>query len=321
MAHEAGHGTLSSYSWVNHLIGFTLHTVRNHFLSIKCPLSDGLSSSFSFHTMHGDQLTMLTTRPRCLLNVTKTMFLEPAAITASPLKLQRHSQTTMKSLKKRLSIPSSAWFLCNFLAGNITFLQTSWAHQCILPERMWVTYTSKETSKILTSLLQHFQPSSPLFKPHERNGIIASNIGLTVMASILYLWTQQVGLGYFFKLYFVPYLVSHWFETLWMYNDSGWQLSNHWIVMLTYLHHSDPTIAHYRNKQWSFLRGAISTVDRPLLGWAGRFFLHNVSHDHVRKNYFCNHGVDDLMFTCIRLHIICFLLFHFVSDYRQSPYL
>lgn len=52
--------------------------------------------------------------------------------------------------------------------------------------------------------------------------------------------------------------------------------------MLTYLHHSDPTMAHFRNKQWSFLRGAISTVDRPLLGWAGRFFLHNVSHDHVR---------------------------------------
>jgi len=30
MAHEAGHGTLSSYSWVNHLIGFALHTVRTH---------------------------------------------------------------------------------------------------------------------------------------------------------------------------------------------------------------------------------------------------------------------------------------------------
>jgi fatty acid desaturase len=34
MAHEAGHGTLSSYNWVNHLIGFILHTVRTHF-SIK----------------------------------------------------------------------------------------------------------------------------------------------------------------------------------------------------------------------------------------------------------------------------------------------
>lgn len=51
--------------------------------------------------------------------------------------------------------------------------------------------------------------------------------------------------------------------------------------MLTYLHHSDPSIAHYRKPQWNFVRGAVSTVDRPLLGWAGRFFLHNVSHDHV----------------------------------------
>lgn len=28
MAHEAGHGTLSSYGWVNHLIGYSMHTVR-----------------------------------------------------------------------------------------------------------------------------------------------------------------------------------------------------------------------------------------------------------------------------------------------------
>ena len=46
--------------------------------------------------------------------------------------------------------------------------------------------------------------------------------------------------------------------------------------MLTYLHHSDPTIPHYRAGAWSWVRGAAATVDRPLLGWAGRFFLHNV---------------------------------------------
>jgi len=51
--------------------------------------------------------------------------------------------------------------------------------------------------------------------------------------------------------------------------------------MLTYLHHSDPTIPHYRKKEWTFLRGALATVDRPLLSWVGRYFLHNVSHDHV----------------------------------------
>src|SRR5258708_95196 len=27
MAHEAGHGSLSNHSWVNHLIGYSMHTV------------------------------------------------------------------------------------------------------------------------------------------------------------------------------------------------------------------------------------------------------------------------------------------------------
>lgn len=57
--------------------------------------------------------------------------------------------------------------------------------------------------------------------------------------------------------------------------------------MFTFLHHSDPTIPHYRKPAWTFFRGSIATVDRPLLGWMGRFFLLNISHDHVahRKKF------------------------------------
>ncbi|KAL0563636.1 hypothetical protein V5O48_012443 [Marasmius crinis-equi] len=62
--------------------------------------------------------------------------------------------------------------------------------------------------------------------------------------------------------------------------------TNHWIVMLTYLHHSDPTIPYYRRDAWTFLRGALATVDRPLLGWIGRVFFHNVSHNHVSHHLF-----------------------------------
>lgn len=67
--------------------------------------------------------------------------------------------------------------------------------------------------------------------------------------------------------------------------------------MLTYLHHSDPSIPHYRRKEWSFLRGALSTVDRPLLGWIGQFFFHNVSHDHVSYPYPTLTFIDDVKFT------------------------
>ncbi|KAF5309307.1 hypothetical protein D9611_014406 [Ephemerocybe angulata] len=57
-------------------------------------------------------------------------------------------------------------------------------------------------------------------------------------------------------------------------------------LTVTYLHHSDPTIPHYRKGEWTFLRGAAATVDRPLLGWFGRFFFHNISHDHVAHHFF-----------------------------------
>jgi fatty acid desaturase len=71
------------------------------------------------------------------------------------------------------------------------------------------------------------------------------------------------------KYYFVPWLaVSHWF------------------IMITYLHHTDPDVPHYRKKAWNFQRGAAATVDRPILGWQGRFFLHDVAHYHVIHHFF-----------------------------------
>lgn len=81
-------------------------------------------------------------------------------------------------------------------------------------------------------------------------------------------------------------------------------------VMLTYLHHTDPTIPHYRRGQWSFIRGALATVDRPLLGWMGRFFLHNASHDHMahRKLYLQNQACLYLTSIVFRFVPSCSIL-------------
>ncbi|KAK0478475.1 fatty acid desaturase-domain-containing protein [Armillaria novae-zelandiae] len=113
----------------------------------------------------------------------------------------------------------------------------------------WWVYLAKNTmgSKMYAPGTNHFDPDSPLFKPEQRNAIIVSDIGLVAMVLLL--------------AYAGP-------------------------VMFTYLHHSDPTIPHYRKGEWSFLRGAAATVDRPLLGWMGRFFFHNISHDHVAHHFF-----------------------------------
>lgn len=233
MAHEAGHGTLSKYSWFNHIIGYSLHTF------ILVPYYAWRSTHHAHH-----KATMSVERDENFVPRTRTEYNLPAESTAQTSDYHEiFEETPIYTLVRMLLMQAIGWqyYLCTNAMGN----------------PMYPPGTN------------HFQPSSPLFKPHERKGIIASNIGLAVMSSVLYLWTQKVGLHYFIKLYFVPYI-----------------LANHWIVMLTYLHHSDPTIAHYRSKQWTFLRGAVATVDRPLLGWAGRFFLHNVSHDHVAHHLF-----------------------------------
>ncbi|KAK0208332.1 fatty acid desaturase-domain-containing protein [Desarmillaria ectypa] len=128
----------------------------------------------------------------------------------------------------------------------------------------WWVYLAKNTmgSKMYSSGTNHFDPGSLLFKPEQRNTIIISDIGLIAMVLLLF----YAGPGFFFKYYLIPYLV----------------------IMFTYLHHSDPTIPHYRKAEWSFLRGAAATVDRPLLGWMGRFFFHNISHDHVAHHFFAS---------------------------------
>ncbi|OSX63288.1 hypothetical protein POSPLADRAFT_1168809 [Postia placenta MAD-698-R-SB12] len=135
----------------------------------------------------------------------------------------------------------------------------------------WWLYISTNAmgSKRYPKGTNHFSPYSPLFRPDQRLGIFLSDVGIIGMLSILYYCGTIYGGKAVFMYYFVPYV-----------------LCNHWYVMLTYLHHSDPTIPHYRKEEWSWVRGAAATVDRPLLGWAGRFFLHNVSHDHVAHHFF-----------------------------------
>jgi len=114
----------------------------------------------------------------------------------------------------------------------------------------------------------HWFPSPTLFKRSDRGPIIITNIGLSIWLAFLGVWTYNTSLAIFIKYYFIPYL-----------------LTNHWIVMITYLQHTDPTIPHFRKDTWTFPRGASTTVDRPLLGWMGRFFLH-VSHDHFAYHFF-----------------------------------
>ncbi|KAG6853328.1 hypothetical protein C0991_005205 [Blastosporella zonata] len=63
---------------------------------------------------------------------------------------------------------------------------------------------------------------------------------------------------------------------------------NHWLVLITFLQHTDPLIPHYRADIFNFQRGALSTLDRsllgdlgPVMGWIAAHATNGISETHV----------------------------------------
>ncbi|KAL6302048.1 fatty acid desaturase-domain-containing protein [Sparassis latifolia] len=115
----------------------------------------------------------------------------------------------------------------------------------------------------------HFNPNCVLFTKNQRSLIIISDLGILFMMYILKRTYEAWGATTTFKVYGVP-----------------WFCVSHWLAMITYLHHTDPELPHYRRAQWNFQRGAAATMDRDFLGYIGRFFFHDVAHFHVVHHFF-----------------------------------
>ncbi|KAI9708436.1 MAG: hypothetical protein M1820_003896 [Bogoriella megaspora] len=139
-----------------------------------------------------------------------------------------------------------------YLLTNITASDTS------LP--------GKKSSVLLGN--SHIAPYGSLFRPDEAHVIILSDIGLALMIGILHLVTHRIGLGMVALLYVQPYI--------WL---------NHWIVAITYLHHTHPDLPKYEEDSWTFLKGATSTVDREF-GFIGKHIFHSIIEFHVIHHLF-----------------------------------
>jgi fatty acid desaturase len=111
----------------------------------------------------------------------------------------------------------------------------------------------------------HFNPESKFFRKSQARLVRISTLGICVMSITVLIACMQYGASQVWRLYGIP-----------------WMLVSHWIVMITYLQHTDPRVPHYRGEAWNFQRGAAATVDREsFLGWQGHFFLHDVAKHHT----------------------------------------
>ncbi len=91
----------------------------------------------------------------------------------------------------------------------------------------------------------HFWPGSDLFKASEKWDVLTSSLWYFAFLGGLGWFTYEFGAMALLKYYIGPYLVF---------------IS--WLDLVTYLHHTDPDVPWYRNGEWNFVKGALSTVDR-----------------------------------------------------------
>ncbi|KAJ5095652.1 Oleate hydroxylase FAH12 [Penicillium alfredii] len=114
----------------------------------------------------------------------------------------------------------------------------------------------------------HLDPLGSLFNNSQAHLVAISDMGLLLVGSALYYLATQIGAWKVALLYAVPYFWVH-----------------HWLVAITYLHHTHPSVPHYNEKAWTFVKGALCTVDRRF-GFIGRHFFHEIIDYHVVHHLF-----------------------------------
>lgn len=123
-------------------------------------------------------------------------------------------------------------------------------------------YSSKPNS--------HFAINSALFCGESAYQIFMSDVGMVGALAAIYFASQAFGFQAVAAYYLVPYLVV-----------------NFHLVLITFLQHTDTYIPHYRSQEFTFMRGALSTVDRSF-GWLLDHTFHHISDTHVMHHLYYN---------------------------------
>lgn len=113
----------------------------------------------------------------------------------------------------------------------------------------------------------HFDPYSPIYSNRERAQIYLSDVGVLSVGFGLYKLAAAKGLTWVLCIYGVPLLILNGF-----------------LILITWLHHTHPALAHYDSSEWDWLRGALATVDRDY-GILNKVF-HNITDTHVAHHLF-----------------------------------
>merc|ERR1711906_64375 len=101
-------------------------------------------------------------------------------------------------------------------------------------------------------------------------GVWLSTIGVVAMLGGLVMAAREYGALAVLQWYVGPYLVV-----------------NAWLVLYTWLQHTNPDVPHYKDEEWNYMRGAFLTIDRPY-GPVIDFLHHRIGSTHVAHHIECS---------------------------------
>lgn len=132
----------------------------------------------------------------------------------------------------------------------------------------YLFFNATGPSKYAGKPRSHFNPYAVMYNDRERWMIVLSDIFFVAALAALGVLVHAFGFGVMLRMYFVPYVIV-----------------NAYLVLITYLQHTDTFVPHFREGEWSWLRGALCTVDRSF----GSFLdgvLHHIVDTHVTHHIF-----------------------------------
>lgn len=122
--------------------------------------------------------------------------------------------------------------------------------------------------------INHFDPHSELFHmttpeltKKQYSQIILSDIGLLINITIMSVLGYQYGFSNLSFYYIIPLMQNIM-----------------WLVIITFLQHTDHQLPHYDSSEWDWLRGALATIDRDY--GILNFFHHHIGDTHIVHHMF-----------------------------------
>ncbi|KAF6237914.1 hypothetical protein HO173_004115 [Letharia columbiana] len=244
MAHECGHQSFSPSKTLNDTVGFICHSAL-------------LVPYFSWKISHGKHHKATGHLERDMVFVPKTREQYASRIGRAAHELAELAEET--------PIVTAGSLIGQQLAGWILYLSLNTTGHNSHTRQKEGRGQGKKNG--WGGNVNHFDPSSPLYEAKDSKLILASDLGLAAAAGILILIGKNFGWANLAVWYFLPYL--------WV---------NHWLVAITYLQHTDPSLPHYEDAGWNFARGALATVDREF-GFIGRTLMHGIVETHVLHHF------------------------------------